>query len=638
MHHHSALLLLVLLLAATPERVVPLLAGGQAAQPAAVQTPTLKWAYGGCFTSFCQTGWYASPAVADLDGDTQAEVIWGAYDVVSLDGATGNLEWRAANSSRVWPGIAVADLTGDGPLEVIVGRGSDQVTAYSSAGATLWSRNPFGGGEVRTLAVDDLDGDGPIEVIVGRASGGETRQLHVFEANGSPRAGWPARRNGEAGYGWGMYNQNVAVGDLNNDGTKEIIGPTDTHYITALDRNGNQLPASPIYGAGKVWSQVGVHVDQAADLRGYANCGSEHRPNFANSAPVISDLNGDGAREIIVVGDVYNCGIGDPDGDMYQMPWILKADRTRWAAGAFDWTTIPADPGTRPLSQDFDVIQNAVMNAVPADLDGDGVKEILFPSYDGQLHAYRLDKTRPGNWPFDVPGSGIRFASEPAVVDLDNDGQAEVIITSWPENGGGRNGQLHILDYNGNQIHAVDLPAPRGDDWNGGLGAPTVANIDGDADLEVVVGTVASGVVAYDLPGSAGAQILWGTGRGSLKRTGVAALEQGITLNVTPAARAIDAAGATTFSVVISGEPAGQSVTLSAGASPAGPLIDISTPTVTLPATVTMTVTDQHPAGPLTPGVAYTIELQAQAGSVTRTASVTVLVGGERVALPFIAR
>jgi tetratricopeptide (TPR) repeat protein len=33
----------------------------------------------------------------------------------------------------------------------------------------------------------------------------------------------------------------------------------------------------------KVWSQVGVHVDQVADLRGYANCGTEHRPNFANS-------------------------------------------------------------------------------------------------------------------------------------------------------------------------------------------------------------------------------------------------------------------------------------------------------------------------------------------------------------------
>ena len=44
-----------------------------------------------------------------------------------------------------------------------------------------------------------------------------------------------------------MYNENVAVADMNGDGFKEIFGPTDTHYITALDRNGNQLPANPIY-------------------------------------------------------------------------------------------------------------------------------------------------------------------------------------------------------------------------------------------------------------------------------------------------------------------------------------------------------------------------------------------------------
>jgi len=36
----------------------------------------------------------------------------------------------------------------------------------------------------------------------------------------------------------------------------------------------------------------------------------------------------------------------------------------------------------------------------------------------------------------------------------------------------------------------------------------------------VVVGTVHAGVAAYDLPGSAGGRILWGTGRGNIRRTG----------------------------------------------------------------------------------------------------------------------
>jgi hypothetical protein len=45
--------------------------------------------------------------------------------------------------------------------------------------------------------------------------------------------------------------------DLNNDGFKEIIGPTDTHYITAPDRNGNQLSTNAIYGRQSM--EPGVH-------------------------------------------------------------------------------------------------------------------------------------------------------------------------------------------------------------------------------------------------------------------------------------------------------------------------------------------------------------------------------------------
>jgi hypothetical protein len=510
-----------------------LMAARAPAQAPVVNAPVLKWQRGGCFSSWCQTGWYASPAVADLDGDGQPEVIWGSYDLVVLDGATGALRARGTNGQRVWPAVAVADLSGDGTLEIVVGRGADQLTVYrasTSLGvmslAELWSRNPFGGGEVRTLAVDDLDGDGPLEVIVGRAASGSTRQLHVFEADGTPRPGWPARRDGEPGAGSGMYNENVAVADLDGDGDKEVIGPTDTHYITALDRLGNQLAASSLYGTNRVWSQVGVHVDHSVDLRGYAICGSEHRPNFANMGPAIGDLDRNGTPEIVVPGDAYNCAVGDGPGDYAVLPWIFRSDRRRWANGAYDWTVIPAPepaPASWPLSEDYSVIENSVSNAVLADLDGDGALEILYSAYDGKVHAYWLDKTEHGNWPHDVPGTGMRFAAEPAVVDLNADGAGEVIFTSWGEKAGATIGQVHILDSMGNLLHAVDLPTSwSAGQWNGGLAAPTVANIDDDADYELVVGTSHSGVVAYDLPGSAKARLRWPTGRGSLRRTGVA--------------------------------------------------------------------------------------------------------------------
>ncbi len=285
-------------------------------------------------------------------------------------------------------------------------------------------------------------------------------------------------------------------------------------------------------------------------------------------------MDGNGTLELVVPGDVYDCGIGDPDGDLYYLPWISKIDRTRWSGSGFDWTVLPTPaPNSGALTQDYEVIESAVVNAVLADLDGDGKREILYPSYDGRLHAYWLDKTQHGSWPFDVPGSGIRFASEPVVADLDNDGKAEVIFSSWPEKHDGLVGQLHILDSQGNQLHAVNLPAPgEGADWNGSMSAPTLANIDADADLEVVVGTAHSGVVAYDLPGSANARVLWGTGRGSQRSAPAWRLPRppALTLSSPQQAKVIKPGAAASYTLDVGGSGAG-TVALSAG-QPTGPL------------------------------------------------------------------
>jgi hypothetical protein len=59
---------------------------------------------------------------------------------------------------------------------------------------------------------------------------------------------------------------------------------------------------------------------------------------------------------------------------------------------------------------------------------------------------------------------------------------------------------------------------------------------------------------------------------------------------------------------------------------------------IALPNTVTLTVTDTHPIGPLLPGVAYSLPITATGGSVTKTLSVGLLVGGVRVYLPVVLK
>ena len=159
-----------------------------------------------------------------------------------------------------------------------------------------------------------------------------------------------------------------------------------------------------------------MHVSDAWICRGYVHCGTKHRPNFANSAPTLADVNGDGKREVVVVGNVYNCGT-DPYTDLYDMPFILNADRSRWHGDGFDWTSIPApDDTATPLSEDYNIIESVAPNPVVADLDNDGYQEILFASYDGRVHAYWLDKTEHGHWPYAVYQAAegfYRFASRP---------------------------------------------------------------------------------------------------------------------------------------------------------------------------------------------------------------------------------
>jgi len=503
---------------------------------ASIAAPVLKWQYAGCYSSWCETGWYSSPAVADLDGDDQPEVIASAYSIVALEGATGALEWRVAsgydrnqpsadNVGRTWPGIVIADVDHDGQNEIVTAHSGGWVSVYTLQGyfEPGWPQQPVSN-ELRGLLVADLDNNGDLEIIV-TAARGSKENTWVYEHNGSLRPGWPQLTN-DGGYAWGVYNDNASAADLDGDNIAEIIVPSDVHYINAYNPDGSHMPANAIYGS-KNWGQVGIWESLNTELRGWGYCdgnrAESYRTNFADGPADIVDINGDGTMEVVVTGNVYDCHAGYPP-SRYTGVYIFNADRSRFQMNGFDWRTPPVDTGS-PISENYNTIESAQSNPAVADLDGDGQQEILFASYDGRLHAYWLDKTEHGNWPFSVynPGEGFfRFASEPTVADLNNDGLAEVIFTSWTQIGSYQTGKLYIVSSSGNLIREVMLPAAYGSpNWNGSIPAPTLANIDADADLEIVLNTAHSGVVAYDLPGTEDALILWGTGRGGYQRSGV---------------------------------------------------------------------------------------------------------------------
>src|SRR5688572_25058809 len=165
MRPRPALFLVVMLLCGS------LAAGPTApgARPAALFALTQQWQR--CPSWWCETGWYASPAVADIDNDGQPEVLWGGYTLMSVNGATGLIEWiRPRSGNRLWPSIVVADVLGNGgTLEVVTGSHGGLATVHNASGVPLsgWPVMVNGqNAELRTLAVSDLDGDKVMEVVV----------------------------------------------------------------------------------------------------------------------------------------------------------------------------------------------------------------------------------------------------------------------------------------------------------------------------------------------------------------------------------------------------------------------------------------------------------------------------------------
>ncbi len=256
--------------------------------------PQLQWSHGGCYSSWCEYGWYASPTVADLDGNGTKEVIASAYSIVNLNGATGALNWRvksghdrrqpdADNVGRTWSNVVVKDVDKDG-LEIISAHSGGYVSVYTHDGyfETGWPKQPTTS-ELRGLVVHDLDSNGDLEILVTAAIGSATNTW-IYEHTGAIRSGWPQVSDG-IGYAWGVFNDNASVGDVNGDGIAEIFVPSDVHYICAYRPNGSKIPANAIYGS-KVWGQVGVWEDLTVEIRGWGECDGVRSESYQFNLPM----------------------------------------------------------------------------------------------------------------------------------------------------------------------------------------------------------------------------------------------------------------------------------------------------------------------------------------------------------------
>lgn len=200
-----------------------------------------------------------APAIADLDGDHVPEIIAGTY-ITTGPASYEVYAWRSdgsimsgfpfQTSGSVKSPPAVGDVDGDGEPEIVLSAvhqsSGDQDPLYVlNANGQLQQGFPVSVPYccLSCPALADLDGDGALEIIIGGMQTEPSLQpaVFVFRGDGTIFPGWPVVSR-EPG---GNVNSSPIVADIDNDDTPEIIIKV-TNYILAMDTNGDILPGFPI--------------------------------------------------------------------------------------------------------------------------------------------------------------------------------------------------------------------------------------------------------------------------------------------------------------------------------------------------------------------------------------------------------
>jgi len=166
--------------------------------------------------------------VVDLDGDGAADIVVAAYEsMIAVDG-TGRELWRYDTPGRYHTCPAILERRGETPL-IYAGKNTGMFTCLDGRGKAVWQRQ-LAPVSSSSPALADLNGDGTVELIQGDRSG----KVNVFDALTGDTV-WVKQLDGEdAG--------SPAVGDLNGDGKAEIvIRSTVAGKIFALDASGNVI-------------------------------------------------------------------------------------------------------------------------------------------------------------------------------------------------------------------------------------------------------------------------------------------------------------------------------------------------------------------------------------------------------------
>jgi len=336
---------------------------------------------------------------------------------------TVELKWNFTGMDSIESPPAVADLNGDGTLDVVFGANTEEanwIYAVSGTDASeLWRYGPVRG-TVSAIIVDDINGDDMIEVVFAATDGDDG---DVIVLNG-PLGGllWK-----QSGYPKGTWSNVPAVADIDGDGDKEVLyaprgailggsefnttafdaisgdvvwrSPRSTNYkapVQVVDMDGDGILEVVTIGPGWGWV-VDARNGQAKYVLQYCQiCDG----NF-----IVTEVNGDGVKDVIAMGD--------------HQTRAFTADTSELAANVtFLW--------------EYHGNRTAYNDMAAADFDGDGKLEVLHFQFtrggDPLYTTMFCRNVEDGTLLWDLTFQGKFAKTSPALGDLDEDGLPDILV------------------------------------------------------------------------------------------------------------------------------------------------------------------------------------------------------------------
>ncbi len=255
----------------------------------------------------------STPAIADLDGDGQKEII----ATVASSSVPDVYVWRSNGTNYVgWPknlaltitaSPAVANLDGIGNKEIVIAsqRGvNDIIRAYHDDGSILWTFNSTAK-ITSSPAIGDVDQDGVLDVVYGDLS----FNIHSLNgATGTENPGFPYLTNN-------FVSSSAALADLDDDERPDIlIGSSDSKLYALAAKPGTG-------GSCCTVNWIGGYSD-IATLDG-----------IVNSSPAVGPTDNENTLDFVV-------GTNASAGSIFVRDWCVNFNVT---PAKFPWTSFHHD-------------------------------------------------------------------------------------------------------------------------------------------------------------------------------------------------------------------------------------------------------------------------------------------------------